>query len=796
MKLFLVSWLLLFMELACIRWFAVHVVFLTYFTNLVLLACFLGMSVGCLTAGRQRNYLNATPALLGIGVLVALGIERLRGALQPVLDVGNQASPQVVFFGTEYTNYDPANFLIPIEAVAGFFFVVIALAFVGIGQQLGRALGEIPNRVQAYTVNILGSLAGIVLFTGISWLELSPFWWFLLVGLGIGWLLYPRPATRPLIVQWIPRALLLAVVAIVTPMAGKTSAGSSGLPKLDLGILGGKEDPAATRHYWSPYYRIDYDPPPVRTISANLLPIQQMHSIEEKTWGSTHFYALPYLLNRDSGSLPFEDVLVIGSGSGNDISRALQWGAKSIDAVEIDPVVLRLGKQDHPDHPYDDARVHDFLGDGRNFLRSTDKKYDLILYALVDSVVLHSSYSSIRLESYLFTEQAFRDVRRCLKPGGLFVTYNYFRQGWIVARLDKGLKEAFDAEPVVLTLPFMPRVDPEKDTFNDFTILVDGVPGADGKPGRLDQLRQAFQQHKEYWLAAQESPGTKSPDGFANPPEADRKKWRPLAEQDPDKNPPWRYYAPAEVVQPAEPLRVARDDWPFLYLRNPMIPLRPSLTGMAMMAVLTALVLFFFLRGGEAANPDAGPARRLAFDGRMFFLGAGFMLIETKAVVHMALLFGSTWMVNSVVIFAVLVMILAANLFVLAVRPQRLDFWYAGLVTALMLNALVPLDYFLGMDRTVQILLSCLLVFGPIGFAGVIFAVSFSRTAQPDLAFAANIAGAMLGGLAEYTSMLVGFQYLVLVALGLYALSVIRWRTSQPDSLSVASNTPDSSPAA
>ena len=39
---------------------------------------------------------------------------------------------------------------------------------------------------------------------------------------------------------------------------------------------------------------------------------------------------------------------------------------------------------------------------------------------------------------------------------------------------------------------------------------------------------------------------------------------------------------------------------------------------------------------------------------RMFFLGAGFMLLETKGVVHMALLFGSTWMVNSIVFFAIL----------------------------------------------------------------------------------------------------------------------------------------------
>ena len=73
------------------------------------------------------------------------------------------------------------------------------------------------------------------------------------------------------------------------------------------------------------------------------------------------------------------------------------------------------------------STVH--LDDGRNFLRSTPRQYDLIVYALVDSLVLHSGYSNIRLESYLFTTQAFDDVRKHLKPDGLFVMYNYFRQG-------------------------------------------------------------------------------------------------------------------------------------------------------------------------------------------------------------------------------------------------------------------------------------------------------------------------------------------------------------------------------
>jgi hypothetical protein len=159
----------------------------------------------------------------------------------------------------------------------------------------------------------------------------------------------------------------------------------------------------------------------------------------------------------------------------------------------------------------------------------------------------------------------------------------------------------------------------------------------------------------------------------------------------------------------------------------------------------------------------------------MFFLGAGFMLIETKAVVHMALLFGSTWMTNSVVFVAVLLMILFANLFVLIFRPQRLWPFYVALFAALVLNVVVPLNSFLGWPPDLQIAGSCLLVFVPILFAAVIFAVSFSRTREADRAFGFNIAGAMLGGLTEYSSMLLGFRYLLLVALGFYTLSAI-WR--------------------
>ena len=86
----------------------------------------------------------------------------------------------------------------------------------------------------------------------------------------------------------------------------------------------------------------------------------------------------------------------------------------------------------------------------------------------------------------------------------------------------------------------------------------------------------------------------------------------------------------------------------------------------------------------------------------MFFLGAGFMLLETKGVVHMALLFGSTWVVNSIVFFAILSMILLSNLYVMAVRPKRLWPYYLVLLASLLINLLVPMDTFLALPGVEQ----------------------------------------------------------------------------------------------
>ncbi len=460
--LFLISFLTLFLELTCIRWFPSHVLFLTFFTNTVLLASILGISVGCLAANRKSNLLMWTPLILMIGLGSAHLVEWQRQTSASIIDVGNQASPQMVFFGVEYQARDLSSFVIPIEAICGYFFLVIALAMMGPGQQLGRALARIPNRLEAYTIDIVGSIVGIVVFAACSFLELPPTWWFALVMAGFVWFLAPDDRRRGFALALGPALVLLLSVA---PQGTRA------------------EGP---RQQWSPYYRIDYHPAE-RLINVNLIGHQQMQPRD----AAFPAYALPHLLNRDAGGKPFGQVLIIGAGSGNDVSRALAWGAERVDAVEIDPVIQRLGKRDHPDRPYDDPRVFVHLNDGRNFLKSGNKQYDLIVYALVDSLVLHSGYSNIRLESYLFTKQAMDDVRKRLRPGGMFVMYNYFRQGWIVSRLQNSVRAAFGGDALVLNLPSRDQLNPDDNLGGDFTMLIAGDNRA---------IRDAFARQPEYWL--------------------------------------------------------------------------------------------------------------------------------------------------------------------------------------------------------------------------------------------------------------------------------------------------------
>ena len=261
-------------------------------------------------------------------------------------------------------------------------------------------------------------------------------------------------------------------------------------------------------------------------------------------------------------------------------------------------------------------------------------------------------------------------------------------------------------------------------------------------------IRAAFAQHPTFWLNAH-PPANLGVDGFA----IDPAKLAPAAAKD------FQPIGLTTLVHDGGPTIAASDDWPFLYLRGRLIP-DFTLRSMALLGVLGIGMVWMFL-----------PKGKVGLHNRMFFLGAAFMLLETRAVVQMALLFGSTWVVNSAVFFTALVLILLANLFVLRVRSVSLVWAYGGLFATLALATFLPANLFLSGGVVMRYVIPCLLALGPMAFAGVIFAVTFKDAPDPDLAFGSNIAGSVLGGLAESFSMLLGFQHLLLVAIALYALS-------------------------
>jgi SAM-dependent methyltransferase len=715
-ELFLLSFLVLFLELACIRWFGSTVIFLTFFTNIVLMGCFLGVSVGCLASARRWSWINALVPLAVVATASAWGVWWAYDSFTKlIIDVGSQQSPQLIYFGTDGRIKDPSKWVVPIELLAAYFFVMIALLFVGLGQEMGRRFAAIDNRMLAYTVDILGSLTGIVVFGLLSYFRVPAYIWFL-VALLIGVWFVSRW-------RWLQAAGVASVVVLIALVDW---------PRDQRGML--------NEVVWSPYYQVRFNPR-VLWIDVNNIGHQGMLRVDQR--GPAYY--LPYLLNRDAGGKSLDDVLIIGAGSGNDVAAALAFRARHVDAVEIDPVIYDMGRRRHPNRPFGDPRVSVHLDDGRSFIRKTPARYDLISYALVDSLALHSSYSSVRLESFLFTEQAFRDVKAKLKPGGVFAMYNFYRQGWVVARLINLAERVFGSRPIVLSMPYQDFIASNNNQRGYITCLLVG----DGASSVVDAIRREFAAKRFFWLNS-EPRRNLGINGFSPTP--------PVAKD--DRAPEFSKVGPAEVEMSAGD-HIPTDDWPFLYLRKPVIP-AINLRGMAIVAVLSLAILLAF-----------APARRIRPDGRMFFLGAGFMLLETKGVVHMALLFGATWVVNSIVFFSILTMILASNLYVLAVRPRRPWAYYLLLVAALLTNSLIPMDDFLSLPGASKVIASCAVVYLPVFFAGVIFAVAFRSSTKPDVDFGSNIAGIILGGWSEYFSLVLGFNHLLWIAIGYYVLSAL-----------------------
>ncbi|MEU4516395.1 spermidine synthase [Nonomuraea wenchangensis] len=404
-RLVLASAFMLFLELALIRWTGSNIVHLSYFTNFVLLGSFLGIGLGFLRVGRSRRQPYYSPVVLAVLAIVVL-------AFPVTVDRDTEG---VLYWTSLSTTGPPAWLILPV------IFCAAALVLMGPAELVGRCFPELP-RLEAYRYDLIGSLTGIASFTALSFLSAPPVFWALIAAVCYGVLLVPRPRSLYLGLVTVPSLAVVGLLLIETLTAGAV---------------------------WSPYYKVTAKPltvlgVPVTDIAVNGIPHQQaVPAATRLQWEAQ--YGLPY----ERASKPPQDVLIVGAGSGTDVAIALSKGARRVDAVEIDPKLRELGGSVHPDRPYDDPRVTTHITDGRAFLERGGGAYDLILFALPDSLTLVSGASSLRLESYLFTEEAMRAARAHLKPGGTFSMYNYYRESWLVDRLAATMQSAFGHKPCV-----------------------------------------------------------------------------------------------------------------------------------------------------------------------------------------------------------------------------------------------------------------------------------------------------------------------------------------------------------
>ena len=428
--LFLISGLGLFFELALIRWVAAEVRLLSYFKNLPLLAAFLGLSLGYAFVHKGRDYRPAFAPVLLVLVLVVL----LVGRVMSPMGLAYPGSADEFLWQTASWPYWIA--LIIFLSIVLVFFLLTMFVFIPLGQATGNEMTH-HAPVPAYIVNIVASLSGIWFFTLLSYWQTSPVLWF---GLGL--------------------CGLSAYLAYRQALSKKTLAFFA-LSIIALGV-------SSFGEIWSPYQRLEVSDlylPRQSTgelvkIGSNLniqqafyqraidLSAQKLAELDGDIPILDNFafsYNLPYRLGPNNA-----EVLIVGAGMGNDVASALRNAAGTVDAVEIDPRILALGHELHPENPYADNRVHTIVDDARSFLKSNFKRYDIISFGLLDSHTLLSGLSNVRLDSFVYTLESFQQAHDHLKPGGFVaVTFATAQEApWIDQRLGRMLEQVFGADAV------------------------------------------------------------------------------------------------------------------------------------------------------------------------------------------------------------------------------------------------------------------------------------------------------------------------------------------------------------
>jgi hypothetical protein len=654
----------LFLELAVIRWQSSVLEFLAFYKNFSLLACFAGLGLGYALAGRSRIPLLMVVPLLAAQFCFVLLIRTATS------DLSINPFREQLTMGLQQGDWVEAVVLFLFLAVI---FLLTALTFVPIGQLCGRLM-ERRSGLRAYGLNLLGSFAGVVTMLIASFLWTPPLVWFALCFLTLLLFYLRRPSSL--------------ITGIVFGMAGM------------IVLAWWPIDPLWARVY-SPYQLLE-----IGTDSDSGLTLiraaghyyQHVHDLSGQNPDNDRgYYDFPYKAHPI-----LSDVAVVGSGTGNDVAAALRAGAGRVDAIEIDPAILLVGEQRHPEKPYANAHVHAINNDARSFLRETADKYDLIVYGLLDSHTLLSHGSSVRLDSFVYTVEGLREARNRLKPDGMIsLSFSYLSEA-LGRKIYLMLQEAFDGRaPLCLVssvgnMIFLMSNDPN------------WQPPAGLIAGDIKNMTATY----------------------------------------------------ANSLLPAD---VSTDDWPFFYMPQRIYPVS-YLIMIGLILILSLVLVGNFV--GETPRVSHLP---------FFFLGVGFMLVETKGITELGLTFGNTWQVIGIVFAGILIMAFLGNCLVQWLNIKRPLLSYLFLLGALVAGWLAArsggfASTPLGRSETAALLSL------PLLFSGIVFSTLLATRGHIAGIMAMNLLGAVVGGLLEYNSMYLGFQALYLMAMVCYVLAFLSER--------------------
>lgn len=717
LSLFLISVVGLFLELLLIRWIGTEIRIFAYLQNTVLVVCFLGLGMGCWDS---RRAFALRDILLPLASLVALlAIPPTRVALGQISTMLGGFQDFLIWAPTiseGWARYGGPVFGLILTATL---MILLWEMFVPIGRLLGRLMNEHPNTVQAYSINVAGSLLGIWLFVLASALYLPPSVWFAAFAAMAAFFLGAGGKSRAIDIALLGAIVILAVVAGYDPAYSESRWSPYQKLSLQQRLKNEKDDRSSLvrsllgeRNEYLPgregrtliavnntgyQAMVDLRPETVAADPQRFPPAQRGYSQ----------YDIPTRLHP-----PHPSVLVVGSGSGNDAAGALRNGAERVVAVEIDPAILEYGRQLHPERPYDDPRCVVVNDDARSYFATCTEKFDVITFGLLDSHTTNAM-TNARLDHYVYTVESLSHARKLLNPGGVMVLSFEAQKQYIANRMGTALAEVFGHPAVAFQIPH-----------NSY--------GWGGLVFVAGESEAAIQER----IAA--NPGL--PELVAS----------------------WQKEKPTAITGQIE---LATDDWPYIYLEKPRIPV--------LYFLLAGVLALLFVRGLSRLGGTSALKNWTGSSTHFFFLGAAFMLLEVQNISKAAVVLGNTWSVNAVVISGVMTMILLANL--IAARLPRLPLTpiYALLVGSCIGLYFLDLSRFAFLPYATKAVVVGLLTSLPMLFSGIIFIRSFSATDRKDTALAANLMGALAGGLLQSITFMTGIKALLLIVAGLYLAAVL-----------------------